>query len=419
MNVLLLSNGHGEDAIGAALARELMAAGAPVHVQAFPLVGTGGAYRQADVPVVGVQGELPSGGFARLGLRQFWGDVKAGMAGLLGRQVGALARLRAHTDAVVAVGDALPLVLGAWIARRPLAFHSTAKSDFIRPHLGAEVWLMRRHCGKVYTRDERTAHALRAQGVPAEFCGNIMMDMVAAPPAGAPSPQLPPSIVPEGAPLVVLLPGSRADAYDNLVDMLAGVEKLARDEESRWTFAVALASGLSLDPLKEKAAAAGWSLAEEPAQAEGGMSAPAPAEGGPVVAARLAKGDGTVYLVRRGFSSLLHRARVCIGTAGTANEQAVGLGIPVVAFPGRGGQFTSRFLAAQKRLLGDGVIVTERRGEAIAEAVRQAHHDGALRERVRAAGAERMGPPGGAARMARSLLRHWGFTLSAAAPAAE
>lgn len=417
MNVLLLSNGHGEDAIGAALARQLTSAGAPVQVHAFPLVGTGGAYRQAAIPVVGVQGELPSGGFARLGLRQFWGDVKAGMAGLLGRQMKALARLRAHTDAVVAVGDALPLALGAWVARRPLAFHSTAKSDFIRPHLAAEVWLMRRWCGRVYTRDERTARSLREQGVPAEFCGNIMMDMVAPPSAGSSAPQLPAAFFPPEAPLVVLLPGSRADAYDNLVDMLAGVELLAAADEPRWAFAVALASGLDLDPLKEKAAAAGWALEEGPGQEDGG-STPA-AESGPFVAARLVKGNGTVHLVRRGFSPLLHRARVCIGTAGTANEQAVGLGIPVVAFPGRGGQFTPRFLAAQKRLLGDGVLVTERRGEAIADAVGRAHADEGLRERVRAAGAERMGPPGGAYRMARSLLRHWGFSLPAAAPEAE
>src|SRR5690554_3165361 len=59
--ILLLSNGHGEDAMGAILATALRDEN--LVVDAFPLVGTGRAYTQADIPVVGVQQVMPSGGF--------------------------------------------------------------------------------------------------------------------------------------------------------------------------------------------------------------------------------------------------------------------------------------------------------------------------------------------------------------------
>jgi len=38
--------------------------------------------------------------------------------------------------------------------------------------------------------------------------------------------------------------------------------------------------------------------------------------------------------------------------AGTAAEQAIGLGIPVIQIEGKGPQFTKTFAEAQRRLLG-------------------------------------------------------------------
>ena len=45
--------------------------------------------------------------------------------------------------------------------------------------------------------------------------------------------------------------------------------------------------------------------------------------------------------------------------AGTAVEQAVGLGKPVVQIPGKGPQFTYRFAEAQMRLLGLNTVTIE------------------------------------------------------------
>jgi uncharacterized protein (TIGR03492 family) len=57
------------------------------------------------------------------------------------------------------------------------------------------------------------------------------------------------------------------------------------------------------------------------------------------------------------FADILQQSSLVIGMTGTAVEQAVGLGKPVIAVPGNGPAFTYRFAEAQNRLLGDSVQV--------------------------------------------------------------
>ena len=52
------------------------------------------------------------------------------------------------------------------------------------------------------------------------------------------------------------------------------------------------------------------------------------------------------------FDKVLLKSRCCISMAGTAAEQAVGLGKPVIQIEGKGPQFTKSFAEAQRRLLG-------------------------------------------------------------------
>ena len=114
--VLIVSNGHGEDSLGVLFAQALRRAG-DVHVDAFPIVGLGDAYRRARIPVVGVQQPMPTGGFVRQGLRPFLTDVRAGLLGLARRQ------LRPGRDAG-------PVRLGGGHGRRPspLALRAQATS---------------------------------------------------------------------------------------------------------------------------------------------------------------------------------------------------------------------------------------------------------------------------------------------------
>ena len=57
------------------------------------------------------------------------------------------------------------------------------------------------------------------------------------------------------------------------------------------------------------------------------------------------------------FCDILQQSSLVIGMTGTAIEQAVGLGKPVIAVPRNGPAFTYRFAEAQNRLLGDSVQV--------------------------------------------------------------
>ena len=52
------------------------------------------------------------------------------------------------------------------------------------------------------------------------------------------------------------------------------------------------------------------------------------------------------------FEKILLKSRCCISMAGTAAEQAIGLGKPVIQIEGKGPQFTKSFAEAQRRLLG-------------------------------------------------------------------
>jgi uncharacterized protein (TIGR03492 family) len=107
-------------------------------------------------------------------------------------------------------------------------------------------------------------------------------------------------------------------------------------------------------------------------------------------------------LLTTAFADALAHAAVVLGMAGTAHEQAAAMGRPVVGFPGQGAQFGPQFLRSQRRLLGDALIAARTWRDAADTVVHLLQHP---EERARrgAAGRDRMGPPGGAARVADRL----------------
>lgn len=109
-------------------------------------------------------------------------------------------------------------------------------------------------------------------------------------------------------------------------------------------------------------------------------------------------------MLEHGFAALLQAASVVLGTSGTGNEQAVGLGKPVIGFPTTGPQYLEGFAKAQKRLLGVGLTLESANPELLARAVKIAHQNQDFRAQVKQAGLERMGLPGGAKRIALEVL---------------
>jgi uncharacterized protein (TIGR03492 family) len=356
--LLFVSNGVGEDLIAARVIASLPAA--DVAATAYPLVGVG-AY-PPHVPLLDPRRDLPSGGFSlRTDLRGLGADLASGIIGLWFAQRRALVAQRGRFDRVVAVGDVYCLWM-AHLAAPRAALVATADSVRAGAFNPPSLWALRRHARRIFARDPDTATALTAMGLPAVWLGNVMMDLVQ--PTGETF-----GLAPE-VPVVTLLPGSRREAPENAALLVQAALAIAR-EIPDLGFLMALASTVALAAVRERI---------------GTLQA-----------------DGTRLHLTTAFADAAARASVVIGMAGTANEQAAGLGKPVVVFPGAGAQFGPEFLRVQHLLLGEALVPTRDWCEAAGAVVRLLR-DPAECERRGAVGRERMGPSGGAEHIASALL---------------
>ncbi|MDB5098810.1 MAG: hypothetical protein JWM80_3231 [Cyanobacteria bacterium RYN_339] len=351
MRLLLLSNGHGEDAIGAALAPALQARG--FTLDALPIVGEGHSYRKLGLPIVGPTQAMPSGGFVYGRPAALAGDMQHGLIGLTRAQIAAVRHGR--WDGVVAIGDVV--VLGfAWLSRAPFVFVGCAKSDYYtlgRP--GSHLWherLLMRHprCAGVFARDAVTAANLLKAGVDAYDLGNPMMDGLE--PRGL-------SLPGSGHPIIALVPGSRPD------EAVRNFQLLASLVEGRVL--AAIAPDLPLEAF----------------QAPG------------------------VHVIPGGFADVAHACDVAVAMAGTATEQLVGLGKPVISVAGAGPQFTAAFAEAQTRLLGPSIRCLPADAATVMAEIRSLLADKPRLELIAANGRERMGAPGASQRIADGIAARW------------
>ena len=238
---------------------------------------------------------------------------------------------------------------------------------------------MRHHrCRAVFPRDRLTATYLQKWNIPVYDLGNPMMDGFAA---DLPAPDW------QKLPLTVaLLPGSRApEAFENWLLILQAVQALVTDWDTPLEFVGAIAPSLPLDPLIAALQHHPW----QSDAAEAGTS--------------WRQGNKTLRLTQTEFVSTLERAHWAIALAGTATEQAVGLGKPVLTIPGKGPQFTPAFAEAQTRLLGESVILCDR-PEDVVGVVRSLQQQPEWRQHIAENGRRRMGAPGAAERIAQSLV---------------
>jgi len=238
---------------------------------------------------------------------------------------------------------------------------------------------------QIWSRDALTAHQLSAQlGKPVVFAGNPFLDGVIE--VGQPT---------HPGQSLALLPGSRMpEALHNLALMLQVVSRLPIQN---LRIQAALVSSLTTEAIEAMAAPLGWQL--DPSRS------------------LLRRGPWQVELGWGQFAAILNRASLALASAGTASEQAVGLGKPVLQLCGRGPQFTAKFAEAQRRLLGPGVSCAA--GKPGNAAVLQATADlaaqhlagladpetgPAWRHQLAALGAERIGAPGGSAQIATAIM---------------
>ncbi|QNI95626.1 hypothetical protein SynA15127_02567 [Synechococcus sp. A15-127] len=381
--LLLLSNGHGEDLSGALLGRALSEQGH--EVQALPLVGQGNSYRTAGIPLLGRTREFSTGGIGYTSLR---GRLTELMQGQLLHLLEQLLRLlrRAHRfDLIVVVGDVIP-VIASWLCRRPAATYLVAYSSHYEGRLRlpwpcAELLATPRFLA-VFSRDQLTADDLSQQlRRPVRFLGNPFMDPVLTP--------VPP--LPAATQRIGLLPGSRRpELEENLRLLLAVAEQLPVSGE--LSLDLALVPSLEADALGRLADSAGWQQRGD----------------------RLIHRDGaTIHVRRDAFQALLQSSDLLICMAGTAAEQAVGLGRPVLQLPGRGPQFTAAFAEAQRRLLGPTVFCAngdagslgnlQASAQLALQLLERWRSDQQLQRQCRQEAERRLGAAGGGRRMAAAI----------------
>ena len=386
MRLLLVSNGHGEDLSGAQLGAALQARGA--EVLALPLVGDGGAYRQAGLAIAGPTRSYSTGGLGYASFAGRMAEIVQGQVLYLLRRSWRLWREARQADGLVVVGDVIPVLL-AWLTGKPVVTYLVAYSSHYEGRLRLP-WpcgpcLASRRFRAVFSRDALTASDLSQQlGRMVQFLGNPFMEGISA---ATTSPQ---------RRSVLLLPGSRLpEAQLNFERMLALLEQLPASQQ-KTSFEAALVRDLGSAALEALARQRGWQLSADVSRSE------------------------QLVLQRQGlqlrccwgqFPTLLPQAKVVISMAGTASEQAAGLGIPVLQLAGHGPQFTAGFAEAQRRLLGPAIHCAPGAVDDPATLQASAH---LLKEllalpstelkRYRTEGLQRLGTSGGTSRMARAIL---------------
>ncbi|WP_257243035.1 lipid-A-disaccharide synthase-related protein [Candidatus Synechococcus spongiarum] len=334
-----MSNGHGEDLSGAHLGQALVRLGG--HAVGFPLVGHGEAYKQLGIPTQPVTTHsFPTHGMGYQSLGGVLQELRNGQTidGL--RRSITAAQIARHHDAVVAVGDVVPVVV-AHLSRRTAFCYLMAYSSYYEGRLTLP-WpcaqsLRSERFLHVFSRDRLTTADLSTRlGRRVEFLGNPFLDAVGV--SATPLPSL-------SHPRVGLLPGSRLpEALNNLALMLAMLLQLPQHpDRGPLGLAAALVKDIKLDHLAAVAAQQGWRLQRHRPRCPG------------AAALELVHGDLGVELYWGRFADVLHGSQLLVAMAGTATELAVGLEKPILQMPGTGPQFTPQFAEAQRRLLGPAV----------------------------------------------------------------
>lgn len=360
---LVISNGHGEDAIGAALVRRLAG---EAQVEAYPMIGSGKSYEGA-CRIVGPRATLASEGWRNVkgSLRR---DVVSGGLLTVPPALKFLRSVRGHYDKVIVIGDMVGVLAALPTGLRDLIYLDVYKTGAARLYAPAEIWAIQKACRTVFCRAESLAEKLRSAGVDARCAGNIMMDAI---PYGDYD-----AMARRRAPLAVtLLPGSRALTAESFA-LQIGALRLIPDEERPDVF-LAVAGSVNVEDLAKAASLRRTALLSTDSDDLGELS----------------DGNLTVHMARGvAMGNLVDASDVVLSQAGTATIQSLGLGRPAITFINPRDR-RSRF-DDEQNLFGEARTVTEARAGDIARALRDLLTNNEKRLRLAQIGRQRIGGPG-------------------------
>lgn len=370
--LLLVSNGHGEDWIGAALARAL----APdIEVEAYPMIGAGSAYEPV-CPVVGPRARLASEGWrnVRGSLRR---DILTGGLGTVPPALAFLRRIRGRYDRVVVVGDMVGVFACLGTGHRDLFYLDVYKTGAARLYSAPERWAIRTACSTVFCRSENLARTLQYIGVDARYAGNVMMDTIPSGDYAATARRRRPA----GA---TLLPGSRQLTGESFALQIEALRLVPPD--LRPDLFLAVAGGMNIEELAHRA----------------GLRRTAHLSAESDDLGMLTDGRIDVHMARGGaLANLLAASDMVLSQAGTATVQAIGSGRPAIAFQHRRDR-ASRFRDEQA-LFGEARIVVPANPARVAEALTDLLVSPDRRQRLSAIGRDRIGGPGALASIVAAI----------------
>jgi tetraacyldisaccharide 4'-kinase len=354
-NLVVASNGYGEDSIGALLASELRRRFPAADVRAFTLVGKGNEYQDRGIEVISPPSELPSGGIVKYSLKALLRDFRHGLRSDIKKQIDAWRGQKRRFRTPICVGDVYLLAHTLWGQGLCPALIATAKSVHLSGHWGIERFLLRQRARKVWTRDRETEKELRESRVDAVFEGNPVMDLA----LDASAEENPWDSMP--GPRIMILPGSRPRAYGDIPLLLDAAGLI--EAEIHCSFLMVIAPTIDRERLL-----AGARLVVD--------------ENGVI----MAKG-ARVKLFSGPVAQAAYGANILIGLGGTANQVAAGMGVPVISIIERG-------KLIQKKHLRDAEVLTPPTPEALAGEAAALIRDHARRDRMAREGISRMGGPG-------------------------
>jgi len=371
VRLLVITNGVGEDSIGAGIVRRLPAG---FQTAAYPTLGDGSAYANI-CPVVGPRAHLASQG-SRVGGGSISRDLRGGLRGSIPHTRRFLKRARADYAEVLVSGHIVG-VAACWLAAiRGITYVDVYRSGYGSRYSMIEKWVIARTARRVFARHPDLAAALAAAGVEARAVGNVMMDTVPSGDYLADQRRL-------RLKAVALLPGSRAGA---IASFRLQVEALAAlTEDLRPDVFVLLADGIEPAQLAE---ATGLFLHEPVGREAGDLG-------------RLSGRGLRINMVRGALAEVLAESDLVLSQAGTASIQAMGLGRPVLTM--LDGTERPTRVADESRFFGDARETVPADPAVLAAAMTRLLDDRRELARRGAIGAERVGPPGAIREIVASL----------------
>ncbi len=329
--ILLLSNGHGEDLSGSLIAKQLVNSG--FSVEALPIVGRGIHYEKEKIKIIGNTKEFSTGG---IGYNSFKGRINEIFGGeiiYVLKRLYLTYKIRKKYNYFFVVGDIVP-VFFAWVCKKDFFTYLVAYSSHYEGKLKlpwpSKFFLISKKAKKIYTRDFLTANDLTFQlKKKVSFFGNPFMDKLF----------LREKELKKSEFSIGLFPGSRfPEILDNFVlilEVLEALSDLSYFEKIEFNFAIV--NSLSSSKIREIFKNRKWVYLEKINDKN---------------LLIFQYKSFKVNLYWNNFDEILFQSRCCISMAGTAAEQATGLGKPVIQIEGKGPQFTKSFAEAQRRLLG-------------------------------------------------------------------